>query len=191
MLYSLCCCCSVDKSCPTLCNPMDGSTAGFPVLHYLLEFAQTLVHWVGDAIQPFHPLSYPSPPAFNLSQHHGLFQWVGSLHNVAKILEYEHQHQFFQWIFRVDFLQDWLVSSPCSPTHSKMSYPAPQFESISSSVLNLLSGPAQIHTWLLEKPVALTVHTFVGKVMSLLLNTLSRFSRRFFKSPSLSKSYIW
>ena len=67
------CCCSVTKSCPTLCNPMDRSTSGFPVHHQLLELAQTHVHWVSDAIQPSHPLSPPSPPAFNLSQHQGLF----------------------------------------------------------------------------------------------------------------------
>ena len=72
------CCCSVAKSCLTLCNPMDCSAPGFPVLHHLPEFAQTHVHWVGDTIQPSHPLSSPSPPAFNLSQHQGLFKWVSS-----------------------------------------------------------------------------------------------------------------
>ena len=72
------CCCSVTKLCPVLCDPMDYSTPGFPVLCYLPEFAQTHVHSVGDAIQPSHPLSFPSPPAFNLSQHQGLFQFVGS-----------------------------------------------------------------------------------------------------------------
>ena len=71
---SCCCCCSVAKLCMTLHDPMDCSMPGFPVLHYLSEFAQTHVHWVCDAIQPSHPLS-PSPPAFNLSQHQGLFQW--------------------------------------------------------------------------------------------------------------------
>ena len=76
--------------------------ASFPVLHYLPEFAQTHVHQVSDAIQPSHPLSPPSPPALHLSQHHGLFQWVGSLHQAAKELQL--QHQSFQWIFRVDFL---------------------------------------------------------------------------------------
>ena len=81
-----CYCCSVAKLCLTLCNPMDCSRPGFPVLHYLLEFAQTHVHWVGDAIQPSHPLS-SSPPALNLSQHQGLFQWVGPLHQVDKVLE--------------------------------------------------------------------------------------------------------
>ena len=96
------CCCSVAKSSPTLCNPMDCSMSGFPVFHYLLEFAQIHVHWVSDAIQPFHPLSLPSPPAVNLSQHQGLFQWVSSSYQVAKALEL--QLQSFQWIFRVDFL---------------------------------------------------------------------------------------
>ena len=80
---------------------MDCSTPGFPVHHHLLGFAQTHVHCVGDAIQPSHPLSSPSPPALNLSQHQGLYQWVGSLHHVAKGLEL--QHQSFQWIFRVGF----------------------------------------------------------------------------------------
>ena len=75
---------SVQKSHPTLCNPMDYSMTGFPILHYLPEFAQTHSHWVSDAIQPSHPLSSPSPPAFNLSQHQGLFQWVGSSHRWSK-----------------------------------------------------------------------------------------------------------
>jgi len=97
-------CCSVTK-CLTLYHPMDWSMPGFPVLHYLLEFSQTHVYWVRDAIQPSHPLSPPSP-TFNLSQHQGLFLWVGSLHQVARILELQFQHQFFQWIFRVDFLYD-------------------------------------------------------------------------------------
>ena len=82
------CCCSVAQSCLTLCDPMDCSTPGLPVHHYLLEFAQTHVHCVGDAIQPSHPLSSPSPPALNLSQHQGLSQWVGCLHQVAKVLEW-------------------------------------------------------------------------------------------------------
>ena len=72
------CCCSVAQSCLSLCNPTECSTPGFPVLHHLPELAQTHVHWVSDAIQPSHPLSSPSPPAFNLSQHQGLFQWVSS-----------------------------------------------------------------------------------------------------------------
>ena len=83
---------SVTQSCLTLCNPRDCSTPGLPVHHQLPEFTQTHVHWVSDAIQPSHPLSYPSPPAFNLSQHQGLLQWVSSLHQVAKVLEFQLQH---------------------------------------------------------------------------------------------------
>ena len=101
-VLELCCSCSVARSCPTLCNPMDCTMPGFPVLHYLLVFAQTHVHWVSDAIQPSHPLSSPSLPALYLCQHQSLFQWVGSSHQVAKVLAL--QHQSFQWIFRVDFL---------------------------------------------------------------------------------------
>ena len=96
-------CCSVAKSCPTLCDPMDCSTSGSSVLHYILEFAHILVYWVSDDNQPFHPLSTPSPFAFNLSQHQGVFQWVSSLHQVAKLLEFQLQPQSFQWIVRVDF----------------------------------------------------------------------------------------
>ena len=99
-----CCCCSVAKSWPILCDPIDCSTPGFLVLHYLLEFAQTHVHWINDVIPPFHPLLPPSLPVFNLSQHQGLFGWVGSLHQVAKVLELQLQHQSFQWIFTFDFL---------------------------------------------------------------------------------------
>ena len=83
------------QSCPTLCNPMNHSTPGFPVHHQLPESTQTHVHWVSDAIQPSHPLSSPSPPAPNPSQHQGLFQWVSSLHQVAKVLEFQLQHQSF------------------------------------------------------------------------------------------------
>ena len=96
---------SVTQSCPTLCDPMDYSMPGFPVRHTLPEFTQTHVHWVGDAIQPSYPLSSPSSSAFNFSQHQGLFQWVRSSHQVAKVLEFQLQHQSFQWIFRTDLLQ--------------------------------------------------------------------------------------
>ena len=99
-----CCCCSVPKSYPTLCSPVNCSMLGFPVLHHLLEFAQTHVHWVGDAIQPSHPQLPPSHPALSLSQHHGLFQWVSASHQMGKVLELQFQNQSFQWIFRVDFL---------------------------------------------------------------------------------------
>ena len=95
---------SAAQLCLTLCNPMNLSTPGLPTHHQLLEFTQTHVHWVGDAIQPSHPLSSPSPPALNLSQHQGLFKWVTSSHQVAKGLEFQLQHQSFQWTPRTDFL---------------------------------------------------------------------------------------
>ena len=95
---------SVAQSCPTLCISMDCSMLGLPVHHQLLEPIQTHVHWVGDAIQSSHPLSSPSPPVFNLSQHQGLFQWISSSHQVAKVLEFQFQNQFFQLIFKTDFL---------------------------------------------------------------------------------------
>ena len=95
---------SVTQSCPTLCNPMDCSTPDFPVHHQLLELTETHVYWVGDAIQPSHPMVSPFPCAFNLSKHQGLYQWVSSLHQVDKVLEFQLQHQSFQLIFRTDFL---------------------------------------------------------------------------------------
>ena len=90
-------------SCVWLCDPMHCSTPGFPVHHQLPDLAQTHVHRVGDAIQPSHPLSSLSPPAFNLSQHQGLFQWVSSSHQVAKVLELQLSYQTCQRIFRTDF----------------------------------------------------------------------------------------
>ena len=80
---------SVAQSCPTLCDPMNRSTLGLPVHHQLPEFTQTHIHWVSDAIQPSHPLSSPSPPTPNPSQHQCLFQWVNSSHEVAKVLEFQ------------------------------------------------------------------------------------------------------
>ena len=87
---------SATKSCPTLCDPIDCSIPGFPVHHQLLELTQTHVHQIGDAIQATHPLISPSPPSFNLSQHQGLFKRVNSLHQVAKVLEFQLQHPSFQ-----------------------------------------------------------------------------------------------
>ena len=132
---------SVTQSCLTLCDPMNRSTPGLPVHHQLPESTQTHVHWVGDAIQPSHPLSSPSLPAFNLSQHQGLFQWVSSSHQVAKVLEFQLQHQSFQWTPRTDLLQDGLVGSPCTPRDSQESSPTPQFKTINSSALSFLYSP--------------------------------------------------
>ena len=95
---------SVTQLCPTLCNPMNCSTPSHPVHHQLPEPTQTHVHWVSDATQPSHPLSSTSPPVLNLSWHQALFQWVSSLHQVAKILAFQLQHQSFQWTPRINLL---------------------------------------------------------------------------------------
>ena len=95
---------SVTQSCPTLWDPMSHRMPGLPVHHQLPESTQTYVHWIGDAIQTSRPLSSPSPPALNLSVHQGLFQWASSLHQVAKVLEFQLQHQSFQWTPRTDLL---------------------------------------------------------------------------------------
>ena len=87
MLWKEFCCCSAAKSCPTLCHPMNCSMPGFPVFHCLQELAQTHMHWVSDAIRPSHPQPPPSPLALSLSQSRSVFQWVGSSHQVAKVLE--------------------------------------------------------------------------------------------------------
>ena len=132
---------SVAQSCLTLCDPMNHSTPGLPVHHQLLEFTQTHVHQVSDAIQPSHPLSSPSPLAPNPSQHQSLFQWVSSLHEVAKVLEFQLWHHSFQRNPRADLLQNGLVGSPCSPRDSQESSPTPQFKSNNSLALSLLHSP--------------------------------------------------
>ena len=153
---------------------MGCSTPGFPVLHHLLEFVQTDVHWVGDAIQPSHPLLPPSPPAFNFSQHQDLFQWVSSSHQVASVLEHQLQHQYFQWIFRlISFRIDWfdlavqrILKSLLQHHNSKASVLlCSAFFMVQLSYLYMTAG----------KTKALTIQTFVSKVMSLLFNTLFRF----------------
>ena len=123
---------------------MDCSTPGFPVLHHLSEFAHIHVHWVSDAIQPPHPLSSPSPPAFSLSQHQGLFQWVGSSHRLAEVLSFgfgiSPSNQYSGLIsFGIDLFDLLAVQE-----ESQESSLEPQFESISSSALSLLHGTALI-----------------------------------------------
>ena len=132
---------SVAQSFPTLCDPMNCSTPGLPVHHQLPEFTQTHVHLVNDAIQPSHPRSSPLPPAPSPSQHQGLFQSVNSSHEVAKVLEFQLQHHSLQRNPRADLLQNGLVGSPCSPTDSQESSPAPQFKSINTLVLSFLHSP--------------------------------------------------
>ena len=144
---------------------MNCSTPGLSVHHQLLESTQTHVHWVGDAIQPSHPLPSPSPPTFNLSQNQGLFKWDPSSHQGAKVLEFQLQHQSFQWIFRTD-----LLAVQGTQEYS----PTPQFKSINSLSLSFLYSPTltSIHDY--WKTIALTRRTLVGKLTSLLFNMLSR-----------------
>ena len=132
---------SIVQSCLTLYILMDCSTPGLPVHHQLLELTQTHAHLVSDAIQPSHPLSSPSPPAFNLPQHHDLFECVSSSHQVAKVLEFQPQHQSFQLIFRTGFLQDGLVGLPCSPRDSQESSLTPQFKRFNSLAVSFLYSP--------------------------------------------------
>ena len=168
------CCCLVAQSCPSLYDPMDCSMPGFPVLHYLPELSEAHDHWVNDAIQLSHPLSSPSP-AFNLSQHQGLFQWVSCLHQVAKVLELQHHYQSFQTVFKVDFL-NLLVWSPCSPRDFQESSPAPEFKGIDSSVLCLhyCAAFTSIHDYWKDH----TEHWLYGPLLAkscLCFLTLSRF----------------
>ena len=165
---------SVAQSCPTLCDSMNCSMPGLPVQHQLPEFTQIHIHWVGDAIQPSHPLSSPSPPALNLSQHQGLFQWVSSSHEVAKVLEFQLQHQSYQWTPRtVSFRIDWLDFLAAQGTLKSL------LQHHSSKALILWRSDFFIvqlsHPYMTTgKTIALTRRTFVGKVMSLLFNMLSR-----------------
>ena len=177
---------SVTQSCLTLCDPMDYSMPGFPVHYQLLELAQTHVHRVGDAIQPSHPLLLPSP-ALNLPQHHSLFQLISSSHQVAKVLEHQLQHQSFQWIFRVSInIQEYsiihsglplaftcLISLKSKGLSGVFSNTTIQKHQFFSTQLSLWFN-SHIHTGLLGKTIALTRWTFVGKVISLLFNMLSR-----------------
>ena len=156
---------SVTQLGPTLFDPMDCSTPGIPIHHQFPELAQTHVHGVGDAIQPSHPLSSPS---------RSFFQGVGSLHQVAKVLEFQLQHQSFQWIFRTDFLYHWLVGSPCSPR--TLNGLLQHYISKTSILWHSAFFIVQLsHPYMTTgKIIALGRWTFVGKVMSLLLNMLSR-----------------
>ena len=160
-----------------LCNPKNCSTPGLPVFHHLPEFAQTHVHWVNDTDHPSHPLSPPSPPALNLSQHQGLFPvsqlfTSGGLSIGASASGISPSSDYLGLI---SFRTDWFHLAVQGTESSQ----APQFESINSLVLNLLYGPTHITVDLYittGKTIALTIWTFAGKVLSLLFNTLSRFS---------------
>ena len=150
---------------------MDCSTPGLPVHHQLPEPAQTHVHHVGHAIQPSYPLSSLSPPAFNLYQHQGLFQWVSSLHQVAKVLEFQHQSN--KYLGLIFIRMDWLDLLAVQGTLQSLL----QHHSSKASILQRsaffmiqLSHPYMTT----GKTITLTRQTFVGKVISLLFNMLSR-----------------
>ena len=157
--------------------------AGFPVHHQLLELTQTHVHWVGDAIQPYYPLSCPSPPACYLSQHQGLFKWVSSSHQVAKVLEFQLQHRSFQdW--SISFRMDWLYLLAAQGTHKSLL----QHHSSKATILQCSAFfVVQLsHPYItIGKTITLTIRTVVGKVMSLLFNKLSRLSECFFQGASI------
>ena len=143
-------CCSVAQSCLIPCDPMDCSTPGFTVLHCLPEFAQTHVLWVSDAIQPSHPLSPPSPPALSLSQHQNLFQWVGSSHQMAKVLELTFiistPNKYSGFIsFRIDWTNS-LLFKGLSKVFSSTTVQKHQFFGVQPP----LWSNSYIHTWLLE-----------------------------------------
>ena len=156
---------------------MNCSTPGLPVYHQLLEFTQTHVHWVSDAIQPSHPLSSPSPPAFNLSQHQGLFQWVSSSHQVAKVSEFSLSiSPFNDYSGLIFFRMDWFDLLAVQGTLKSLL----QYHSSKATKASVLSHSAFFivqlsHPYMTTgKTIALTRWTFIGKVISLLLNMLSR-----------------
>ena len=161
---------SVIQLCPTLWDPMDCSTTGFPVHHQLLELAQTHVHWVGDAIQPSHPLSALYPPAFNLAQHQGLFQWVSSSHQMTKVLEFQLQHQSMNIQDRLPLGWTGWISFQSKRLSRVFSSTTIQKRQFFGAQLSLW-----YHHMTTGKTIALTIQTFVSKVMCLLFNMLSRF----------------
>ena len=152
---------------------MDCSTPGFPVLHSQPKFAQTCVHWVSGAIQPSHPLSSPSLPAFNLSQHQGLFQWAGFLHQLVKILEFQLQHQSFnEYSGLISFRIYWFDPLAVQGTLRSLL----QHHNSKTSVLwcsaFLMVHLTAVHDYWKNHLIR---WIFVGKMMSLLFNMLSRF----------------
>ena len=156
---------SVTQSRPALCNPMDCSTSGFPGLHQVLEFTQTHVHRVGDAIQPSHPLSSPSPPAFNISQHQGLSQWVGSSHQVAKVLEFSFSiSPSSEYSGLISFRTDWFDLLAIQRTPKNLL----QHPNSKASILWCSASLWSNSHMTIGKTIALTIRTFVSKVMSLL-----------------------
>ena len=180
----------VAKSGPTLCDPMDCSTPGFPVLHHLPVFVQTHVPCVGDAIQPSHALSSPSPPAFNLTQHQGLFKWVSCSHQGPKYWSFSfnistsNEHPGL-----ISFRMDWF-----DPLPSKGPSRVLQHHSSEASLLWCLAFfTVQLsHPYVTTgKTKALTQRTFIGRVMSLLFNMLfSEVSSSFSSKEPVSFNFM-
>ena len=164
---------SVAQSCPTL-QPRGLQHARLPCPSPTPGACSNLCPSSGWCLPTILSSVFPVSSCLNLSQHQGLFQWVPSSHQVAKILEFQLQQQSLQWIFSTDFLWNWLVWSLCSPRDSQESFPTLQFKSINSLVLSFLYGSTltSIHDY--WKSIALARQTFVGKVMSLLFNMLPR-----------------
>ena len=181
---------SVTLSCPTLCNPMDCNMPGLCVHGQLPEFTQTHVHWVGDGIQPSHPLSSPSPPAFSLSQHQGLFKWVSSSHQVAKVLEFQLSiSPSNEYSGLISFRMDWLDLCVVQGTRKSLLQHHGSKASIllcSAFFIVQLSHPYMTT----GQTIALTRWNFVGKVMSMLFNMISRLVITFLpRSKNLLISY--
>ena len=191
-IWRLCCCCSVTKLCPTLCDPMGCSMPGFPVLHHLLEFGETHVHWVSDVIQPSHPLLSTSHPAFNLYQHQGLSNesalcirwpkyWSFSF-NISPSNEYSGL---------ISFRMDWLDLLAVQGTlKSLLQHHSSKASILLCSAFSLvqLSDPYMT----IGKTIALTIWTFVGKIMTLVFNMLSRFVIAYFpRSKQIWKTQHW
>ena len=166
---------SVAQSCPTLCHPMIRSMPGLPVHHQQPESTQIHVYWVGDAIQPSHPLSSPSPPALNLSQHQGLVKWVSSSHQVAKVLGVSAS----TWVLPMN-TWDWSPLGWTGWISLQSKGLLRVFSQHHSSKASILQRSAFFivqlsHPYMTTgKTIALTRWTFVDKVMSLLFNMLSR-----------------
>ena len=181
---------SVAQSCLTLYDPMNCSMLELPVHHQIPEFTETHGHWVGDAIHQSHPLLSPFPPAFNLFQHQGLFQSVSSLHQVANILEFQHQYQSFQRISKyswlISFRMDWFdllaVQVTCK---SLLQHHSSKALILWRSVFFIVQ---HLYAYMTTgKTTSLTKWTSVGKVMSLLFNMLSRLVILFFQGASVFK----
>ena len=181
----------VAQLCPTFCDPINCSTPGLPIHHQLPELAQIHVHWVSDAIQPSHPLSSPCPAS--------IFPSIKVFSNESAL----HMRWPKYWSFSfnispskehlrlISFRMDWLVGSPCSPRDSQESFPTSQFKSIYSSVLSFLYSPTLTSKHDSWKTIALTRQTFVGRVISLLFNMLSRLVITFLpKSKCLVISWL-